>query len=128
MRSVAIETGPPTPASHACAFETSLILAISPDSVHIEKLEAGQNYPESDHVWRDVLGRSLKSGRGRPIHLTEMWSSWSDNGVRGDPRGANAELGQAMLDAGGQELAQIVSELRNRPLLDARRGTGSMEE
>jgi|TARA_B110000263_G_scaffold170104_1_gene148179 creatinine amidohydrolase len=128
VRSVAIETGPPTPASHACAFETSLILAISPDSVHIEKLEAGQNYPESDHVWRDVLGRSLKSGRGRPIHLTEMWSSWSDNGVRGDPRGANAELGQAMLDAGGQELAQIVSELRNRPLLDARRGTGSMEE
>jgi len=128
VRSVAIAMGPSTPASHACAFETSLVMAASPDSVHLERLETGQEYPESDHIWRDMFGRSLKPDRGRPIHLTEMWSSWSDNGIRGDPRVANVELGQAMLDAGGRELAQIVCELRHRPLLDSRRGTGPVED
>jgi creatinine amidohydrolase len=121
VRSVAIELGPNTPASHACAFETSLILAATPDAVHIDKLAPGQEFPSTKHVWRDMFGRHLEADRRRPIHLTEMWSSWSDNGVRGDPRDASAELGQAMLDAGGGELAEIVDELRDRPLADARR-------
>lgn len=127
VRSTAIEQGPPTPASHACAFETSLILASSPKAVHLDKIEAGQEYPQSPHVWRDMLGRSPEPMSRRPIRLTEMWSSWSDNGVRGDPRGATAELGRAMLAAGGRELAQVVAELRDRPLLEARRRTPSPE-
>lgn len=127
VRAIAIERGPPTPASHACAFETSLILASSPEVVHLDRVEPGQEYPESPHVWRDMLGRSPEPTSRRPIHLTEMWSSWSDNGVRGDPRGATPELGRAMLDAGGRELAQVVAELRDRPLLEARRRTRSPE-
>ena len=121
VRAVAIERGPSTPASHACAFETSLILATSPEAVRRDKIEAGQEYPETAHIWRDMLGRAPQPDGPRPIRLTEMWSSWSDNGVRGDPRDATAELGQAMLEAGGRELAQIVAELRDRPLLHSRR-------
>ena len=120
VRDVGVGRGPASTASHACAFETSLIMALSPELVHVDRLEAGQEFPTSPHVWRDTLGRSPNASAKRPIHLTEPWSGWSDNGVRGDPRDATAELGEAMLAAGGTELAEIVAELRARPLLRAR--------
>lgn len=120
VRAVAVALGPPTPASHACAFETSLMLALAPKLVRDDRFEEGQQFPTSPHVWRDTLGRSPDPSYRRPIHVTEPWSSWSDNGVRGDPRGATVELGQAMLDAGGAELAMVIDELRQRPLLEAR--------
>lgn len=120
VRDVAVEQGPDTPASHACAFETSLMLALAPDVVHTDRFEPGEEFPTSPHIWRDTLGRLPDPGYRRPIHVTEPWSGWSLNGVRGDPRGATAELGRAMLDAGGAELATIVAELRERPLLEAR--------
>jgi creatinine amidohydrolase len=128
VRDVAVEQGPATPASHACAFETSLILALAPDLVRTDRLAPGDEFPTSPHVWRDTLGRSPDPSFRRPIHVTEPWSGWSINGVRGDPRGASAALGQAMLDAGGRELAVIVAELRERRLLQARQVGGSAAE
>ncbi|MDH3752855.1 MAG: creatininase family protein [Acidimicrobiia bacterium] len=124
VRDVATRLGPPSPASHACAFETSLMLAISPERVHMDRAVPGEEFPTSPHVWRDTLGRAPSPEHRRPIHLTEFWSSWSDNGVRGDPRGATAELGAAMLAAGADELAEIIDELRKRPILGRRAITG----
>ncbi|MDW3212698.1 MAG: creatininase family protein [Ilumatobacteraceae bacterium] len=120
VRDVAVERGPATTASHACAFETSLMMALAPELVHPDRMEPGQAFPTSPHIWRDTLGRQPDEKSKRPIHITEPWSGWSDNGVRGDPRGASAELGEAMLDAGGAELAAVVSELRARAIMTAR--------
>jgi creatinine amidohydrolase len=127
VRRVATELGPESLASHACAFETSLMLAAAPELVRMDRLEAGQEFPTSPHIWRDTLGRAPDPDYARPIHLTEPWSGWSENGVRGDPRDADAELGGAMFEAGGRELAQIIGELRERPLLEARRITAAAE-
>jgi creatinine amidohydrolase len=127
VRRLATEQGPDSLASHACAFETSLMLAAAPDLVRMDRLEAGQAFPTSPHIWRDTLGRAPDPDHARPIHLTEPWSGWSENGVRGDPRDADAELGRAMFEVGGSELAEIVGELRERPLLEARRITAPTE-
>ncbi len=121
VRDVVAQLGPSSLASHACAFETSIMLATAPESVRLDKVAAGQRYPDSAHVWRDLFGRRPEAGHRQPVRLTEMWSSWSDNGIRGDARDATPELGEAMLEAGGRELAEIISELRGRPLRDARR-------
>lgn len=120
VRDVGVQQGPTSVASHACAFETSLMMALSPELVHVDRLAPGQEFPTSPHVWRDTLGRSPNADAKRPIHLTEPWSGWSENGVRGDPRDATVELGRAMLAAGGSELAEVIAELRARPLLRAR--------
>ncbi|NOX29153.1 MAG: creatininase family protein [Actinobacteria bacterium] len=121
VRDVVARSGPPSQASHACAFETSIMLTSAPEMVRLDKVVPGQPYPDSAHVWRDLFGRRPEPTHRNPVRLTEMWSSWSDNGVRGDPRDATAELGEAMLEAGGKELAAIIDELRGRPLRDARR-------
>jgi creatinine amidohydrolase len=119
VRDVAIEQGPDSPASHACAFETSLILAAAPEMVRTDEVAPGEEFPASAHVWRDMLGRPPAPDYKRPIRVTEPWSGWSRNGVRGDPRGATAELGRAMFAAGGHELAVIVAELRDRKIMSA---------
>lgn len=121
VRDVAIAEGPDSGASHACAFETSLIMAMAPELVRTDLLEPGDEFPTSPHIWRDTLGRTPSDDHRRPLHVTEPWSGWSHNGVRGDPRGASAELGEAMLSAGGVELAEIVAELRARTLMQAER-------
>lgn len=125
VRDVAVAEGPATLASHACAFETSLMMALAPELVHVDRLEAGDEFPTSPHIWRDTLGRAPSSSHRRPIHVTEPWSGWSRNGIRGDPREATAALGHAMLRAGGSELRDIVAELRARTLMQAQqRPTG----
>ena len=121
VRDLAVAEGPQSLASHACAFETSLIMALAPDLVRVDLLEAGEEFPTSPHIWRDTLGRVPSASHRRPIHLTEPWSGWSRNGVRGDPREATAELGQAMLRVGALEIAEIIAELRERQLMKARR-------
>lgn len=116
-RRVAVETGPTSPASHACAYETSLMLAIAPERVQLDQAVPGEPYPESAHIWRDMFGRPPDARASRPIRVPEYWNGWSLNGVRGDPTEATAALGQRLLDAGGRELATIVGELRSRPIL-----------
>ena len=123
VRDLAVAEGPDSLASHACAFETSLVMALAPHLVHPDRFVAGEEFPTSPHIWRDTLGRAPSTEHRRPIHLTEPWSGWSVNGVRGDPRGASAELGHAMLAAGGSELAQIIGELSARtPMTPQARG------
>jgi len=128
VRDVAIEQGPDSVASHSCAFETSLILAVAPELVRMDQAVPGEEFPTSPHIWRDTLGRPPGPDHKRPIRVTEPWSGWSRNGVRGDPRGATAELGRAMFDVGGVEIAEIVPELRARPLMRARPIAGASPE
>ncbi len=127
VRDEVARIGPASIASHACAFETSIMLASAPEVVRVDKIVPGQSFPESAHVWRDLFGRRPSPQHRQPIRLTEMWSSWSDNGIRGNPAEASAELGQALLDAGGRELALVVEELQNRQSRDARRPTRTTE-
>jgi mycofactocin precursor peptide peptidase len=80
--------------AHAGRTETSLMLAIDPDAVHLDRAEPGCTEPI------DRLMPRLREEGLRPV---------SPNGVLGDPTGANAHEGRDLLSALVTELAETVS-------------------
>jgi mycofactocin precursor peptide peptidase len=70
--------------AHAGRTETSLLLAIDPAAVDLERAEAGNR-----EAIETLLPR-LRSGGVRPV---------SSNGVLGDPAGASSEEGWALLES-----------------------------
>jgi creatinine amidohydrolase len=80
--------------AHAGRTETSLMLSIEPDAVRLPLAEAGCSEP------LEALLPRLRAVGVRPV---------SSNGVLGDPAGASAEEGRALLSWLVSELAEIVS-------------------
>jgi len=79
--------------AHAGRTETSLMLAIDPAAVRLERAEPGCTDP------LDALMPRLRAEGVRPI---------SSNGVLGDPRGASGAEGEALLAALTADLAGAV--------------------
>jgi len=79
--------------AHAGRTETSLLLAIDPGLVRLDLAEAGCTEPLAS-----ILPR-LRAEGVRPV---------SSNGVLGDPEGASAEEGRALLAALAGELSAVV--------------------
>jgi creatinine amidohydrolase len=80
--------------AHAGRTETSLMLALDPDAVRADRVEAGCTEPLAGLLPR------LRSVGVRPV---------SSNGVLGDPAGASAEEGRALLTTLVSDLAAAVS-------------------
>jgi mycofactocin precursor peptide peptidase len=80
--------------AHAGRTETSLLLAIDPGAVRLELAEPGRTEPIATLLPR------LRAEGVRPV---------SSNGVLGDPTGASAEEGLALLDALVDDLTATVS-------------------
>jgi creatinine amidohydrolase len=102
--------------AHACELETSIYLAIEPESVDMELAVDERSYPEGQHSWLDWTDGSLK--------VMPWWSSFSKTGVQGTPTLATAEKGKALLDAAVRECVEYVRELRARPLPGRRKPQG----
>lgn len=81
--------------AHAGHAETSLLLAIAPETVRSGCAVAGNTAPVST-LW--------------PALLSDGVAAVSPNGVLGDPRGASAEEGHRMLDA---LVDRIVGQIRD---------------
>jgi mycofactocin system creatininase family protein len=86
--------------AHAGRTETSLLLAIAPDAVDVEQAQAGRTEPIGDLLPR------LRAEGVRPV---------SSNGVLGDPAGASAEEGRALLDQLVTNLTSQVSSHWSAP-------------
>jgi len=93
---------------HAGRTETSLMLAIAPDRVHLERAEVGDLTPP------DVLLPNLR------LHGVRLVSP---NGVLGDPTGADAAEGVSLLARAADDLIATVERSRRalRPGLGAQR-------
>lgn len=98
------ETGPGG-VGHAGEFETSLMLAIDPELVRLDRIEKGGNLATFSWAESDMLRRS-KGLLHRPVR--EMTS----NGVFGDPTAASAEKGRRITEVVVKELAEILTDLR----------------
>ncbi len=81
---------------HAGRTETSLMLAIAPRSVHLDRAEAGDDRP------LEILLPLLRQHGVRPV---------SANGVLGDPSGASAGEGHRLLSAAVGQLVDAVGRL-----------------
>jgi creatinine amidohydrolase len=87
---------PPSGDAHAGRTETSLLLALQPGAVRVDAAEAGNTRPLAD------LLPELRAGGVAAV---------SPNGVLGDPTGASADEGAALLDV---LVAQLVSAVGTR--------------
>ena len=96
--------------AHAGRTETSLMLAIDPAAVRLELAEAGCTEP------LDGLLPRLRAEGVRPV---------SSNGVLGDPAGASADEGRALLDTLVRDLAASRGGALARPVSPAAVVTGA---
>lgn len=85
---------------HAGRTETSLMLAIAPERVHLERAEPGDERPI------EVLLPILRQRGVRSV---------SGNGVLGDPTGASSEEGHRLLAEAADRLIAAADALANRP-------------
>lgn len=88
-------------AMHAGHAETAIMMALAPDTVHMERAVA--NYPPE-------FPSKLLSPDGRPACA---WSArdFGTSGVIGDPLPATREQGEAILDSLAQSWSQAIAEL-----------------
>jgi creatinine amidohydrolase len=80
--------------AHAGHTETSLLLALRPAAVRMDRAAAGSKTPVAE------LWPALRNGGVAAV---------SANGVLGDPRGASAECGRRLLDAWTDDLVTAVA-------------------
>ncbi|WP_051581032.1 mycofactocin biosynthesis peptidyl-dipeptidase MftE [Pseudonocardia acaciae] len=78
--------------AHAGRVETSLMLALAPDTVRLDLVEAGNTTPLPE------LMPALRAHGVAPV---------AENGVLGDPAGASASEGEAMLAAMVDQLCRL---------------------
>ena len=95
--------------SHACEYETAMMLHLRPDLVQTEKAvrEIGQlklEYFNWDHPEPSVLA------------WQDWWSRMSESGVCGDPTVATAEFGRALFGTTVENMLRLVREFRAIPL------------
>jgi mycofactocin system creatininase family protein len=79
---------------HAGRTETSLMLAVAPERVNMTAAAAGDRRPAADLM---------------PLLRQHGVRAVSDNGVLGDPTGANAEEGERLLDGAARDLSAVVA-------------------
>lgn len=95
---------------HGGAIETSMMLAVRPDLVRMDRAQAFASAPQAIHA----AARHLDPGD----KLTFAWQAQDLNpaGAVGDATAADAEVGRQILDAAADKLAKLLREVVDLPL------------
>jgi creatinine amidohydrolase len=94
---------------HAGEVETSMMLALSPDRVRMDK---AQNFHSTS---ADRAAAYPVLGNGRSAKLGWQMQDYNPLGAAGNAAAATAAKGQALLDAAGRSLAQLLTEVHALP-------------
>ncbi len=94
---------------HACELETSVMLAVHPELVRRERMEADGPAKLSQFEGRDMFD-------GGRVTVTKSFKELTRHGGFGDPTKASAEKGERILAAIVNKLAQVVQEIRSGAL------------
>ena len=94
---------------HAGEIETSMMLALRPDLVRMDKAEYFRSSSQ------DRAERFATLGNGRSAKLGWMMQDYNPQGAVGNAAAATAEKGRALLDAAGRGLAQALVEIDRLP-------------
>ena len=95
---------------HAGTIETSLMLALRPETV---RMAQAQDFASSS---RERAARFPILGNGRSAKLGWVIEDYNPQGAAGDAAAATAEKGQAVLAAAARELAALLQEISRLPL------------
>jgi creatinine amidohydrolase len=98
--------------SHACEYETSLMLHLFPQKVFEERI-ARANKPQSNEYipWEDD-----KPYRG--VTMCKQTSFISDNGSSGEPQLATAEKGKHLFGLSVNALTEFIKSFKTWPLMN----------
>ena len=94
---------------HGGEIETSMMLALRPQSVRMDKAEYFRSTSQ------DRAQHFALLGNGRSAKLGWMMQDVNANGAAGNAAAATAEKGHALLDAAGRALAQALAEIDRLP-------------
>lgn len=94
---------------HAGEIETSVMLALHPQRVRMDKAEYFRSSSQ------DRAERFATLGNGRSAKLGWMMQDVNPQGAAGNAAAATAEKGRALLDAAGRALAQALVEIDQLP-------------
>jgi creatinine amidohydrolase len=106
--------------SHACELETSVYLAIDEDRVRMDLARRDLDDGMSPHFWSDLMGRRPDPSFKNSVKQMEIWSAFSETGVRGDPTKATKAKGEIVLEAAVAELVELLAEVKARPIRTGR--------
>lgn len=95
---------------HGGQVETAMMLALRPDRVRREQAQAFASTSEQRAQQYPVLGN------GRSAKLAWQMQDYNVHGAAGRADEARPELGQALVDAAGRSLAQLLQEVSALPL------------
>jgi len=95
---------------HAGEVETSMMLALAPTLVDMDQ---AQNFASTS---QERAARYPILGNGRSAKLGWQMQDYNPAGAVGNAAAASAEKGQALLQAAGHALAQMLAELHALPL------------
>ncbi len=93
VRAVLDQAFPGKPSGHADTGETSLVMAIRPDAVHLDRAEYSPDSPRPGFLTRQVFLEYFPHGV-----------------IGGDPRQASAEVGERILAAAVQTYERVLHE------------------
>ena len=94
---------------HAGEVETSVMLALKPESVQMDKAQNFQSTSEERATKFSILGN------GKSAKLAWQMQDYNAAGAAGNATAATATKGQALLDAAGRSLAQLLVEIDQLP-------------
>jgi creatinine amidohydrolase len=96
--------------SHAGDIETSMMLALNPQSVRMDKAQNFQSTSQSRAQQYPILGN------GKSAKLGWQMQDINTNGAAGNAANATAEKGQALVNEAGKQLALMLQEVVRVPL------------
>jgi len=101
----AIRTSPRGGMGHAGEMETSVMQAIHPELVRMEKASADGPFSEGSYRVSDMLA-------GQPYHLVNEFDEISRTGTIGMPEYASREKGEQFLKAAVEAVSAFIDEFR----------------
>jgi len=94
---------------HAGDSETSMMLALRPDRVRMDQAQNFRSTAQDRAEHFEILGN------GKSAKLGWQMQDYSRHGAAGNAAAATAGKGQALLDASGRALAQLLEEIDRLP-------------
>ncbi|MBP9904826.1 MAG: creatininase family protein [Rhodoferax sp.] len=94
---------------HGGALETSMMLALEPNQVVMQRAQSFGSSAQLRAARFDILGN------GKSAKLAWQMQDYNPAGAVGNAAAATAGAGQALLDAAGRALAQLLAEMDQLP-------------
>jgi creatinine amidohydrolase len=101
--------------SHACEYETSVMLFARPDLVDMDKIKPRDALLQSDWFYSERMDNK--------VSVFKRFHRLTETGHMGKPELATAEIGEAIVDISVRETKAFLAEFATWPPLKATRGS-----